>query len=387
MSVFDKVTVVIPSYKPDEKLLSTLSSVLSVGFTDVVVVDDGGGEKYAPIFNEVKKLSTCTVLHHDVNRGKGAALKTAFAYFLKNRPNSFGVVCADADGQHLADDIAKVAQAMIDDNAVVLGSRDFSDENVPSRSKAGNNISKFLFKALLGKRISDTQTGLRAIPREHLAAISSAEGDRYEYETNVLFLIAREKIPMTERTISTVYLDNNSSSHFRAVQDSARIYARPLKFLGISMISAIIDSLAIVYLYAAMKSSIPILLLSFMCLAVARVISGSINYILNSRIVFSPKKASVSSYLRYFLLAGGFFLIAVAAVYIAEYILIGGLPLEILMAPADAFSPYYVSTSPWQSVIIKNVIGLLLFFPSFRIQHNYVFHSKKNNSDKREALS
>ena len=365
MSIYNQVTVIIPSYKPDEKLLSTLDSILKQGFLDILVVDDGGGEKYAPVFDKVKEYPHCTVLHHPVNRGKGAALKTAFAYYLANRPDSVGVVTADADGQHLAKDIDKVASAMAESHTVVLGCRDFSEPHVPPRSKSGNNISRFLFRSLLGSRISDTQTGLRAIPREYLPAVASAEGDRYEYETHMLFLIAREKIPMTEQTIETVYLDNNASSHVRVLHDSARIYAKPLRFLGHSLLSAAADTLLFLLLFTLMNRILithPLTILA--ALAGARILSGTLNYFLNAMHVFQPGRPGFASWIRYTGLAAVFF--CITAVCLALY------PLYSFETQGAILGSV---------ILVKSVAGILLFFPSFRIQHNHVF-TKRTNTNK-----
>lgn len=366
MKIYNQVTVIIPSYKPDEKLFSTLDSILAQGFEDILVVDDGGGEKYAPIFDKVKEYEHCTVLHHPVNRGKGAALKTAFAYFLVNRPDSIGVVTADADGQHLAADIDKVASAMAESRTVVLGCRNFSEPHVPPRSKSGNRISRFLFHSLLGARISDTQTGLRAIPKEYIPAIASAEGDRYEYETHMLFLIAREKIPMTEQTIETVYLDNNASSHFRVLHDSARIYAKPLRFLGHSLLSAAVDTLLFLLLFSFINRTMilhPLTVLA--ALAGARILSGTLNYFLNAMYVFQPGRPCLASWLRYTGLAAAIFGITAVCLSLCPL-----LPFEMKEAILGSV------------VLVKSVVGILLFFICFRVQHNHVFirsrHSQNN---------
>ena len=118
--MFENVTIVIPSYKPDEKLISTVRGVREAGFSDVVVVDDGGGEKYSEYFKRVESEFGCTVLTHEINRGKGAALKTAFKYYIENRPNSVGLVTADADGQHLPSDMVAVAEQMTSTESIVL---------------------------------------------------------------------------------------------------------------------------------------------------------------------------------------------------------------------------------------------------------------------------
>ncbi len=379
MNIFDQVTVVIPSYKPDEKLLSTLESVLSVGFTDILVVDDGGGEIYAPIFEKVKQIPACTVLHHPVNKGKGAALKTAFTYYLENRPNSYGVVTADADGQHLASDILNVSKAMLEDRAVVLGCRDFSDPAVPPRSKSGNRISRFLFRAMLGRSISDTQTGLRAIPREYLDEIRKLPGDRYEYETQMLFLIAREKIPMSERTIQTVYIDNNASSHFRAIRDSARIYALPLRFLLCTFLAAVIDVLAIIYLFDALAPLLPLYTAPLLVLASARILSGSVHYLLNTKKVFTHHRATLRSYGRFAVFSSVQFLIQAATVYAVLLPYILQFSRMSPMVPLSNIIGFPGISDPFTILFIRIVVGILLFFPSFRIQHNHVFINKKGD--------
>ena len=112
-SDFAHVTVVLPSLNPDEKLQKTVASLLAAGFTDLVLVNDGSREDTLRFFP--KEDEHITVLRHEVNRGKGAALKTAFRYVLEHRPDSPGVVTADGDGQHRAEDVRRCAEAMIAD--------------------------------------------------------------------------------------------------------------------------------------------------------------------------------------------------------------------------------------------------------------------------------
>ncbi len=354
MSIFDKVTVVIPSYKPDEKLLSTLRGAIETGFTDIIVVDDGGGEKYAPIFDEVKKLPECTVLHHAVNRGKGAALKTAFAYYIENRKDSLGLVTADADGQHLPKDILGCAESMADSGSVVLGVRDFSQPHVPPRSKAGNRFTSGFFKIFFGMNISDTQTGLRAIPREYVKPISEVDGDRYEYETHMLFLISKAKIPLSEHVIDTVYIDDNSSSHFRVVRDSMRIYKLVLLFALSSIISTALDVGALLGYREIFSDVLPVLAAFAITVSAARLTSGLINYLMNYFTVFKREGGSGSLFR-----------------YIA-------LMIPLFVIPAGiAFALDIMSVHLWISCTVKVILSLVLFPISFRIQHNFVFNGHK----------
>ena len=226
------VTVIVPSYNPDEKLVKTVDGLLEYGFTDVLVVDDGSAEDKKVFFKEVAAKPGVTVIHHYVNRGKGRAMKTAFKYCLKNRPGIDGVITVDGDGQHLPKDIAACVYSMSghkDD--IILGVRDFSRPEVPFKSKFGNNLTSFIFR-LCGIKITDTQTGLRAIPYEHLKDMLRIKGERYEYETEQLLVFKKLGIGVHEVTIDTVYIDDNESSHFNPVKDSIRIYKVIFKFIG-----------------------------------------------------------------------------------------------------------------------------------------------------------
>ena len=146
------VTLLIPSYEPEERLVGYVDDLASRGLCRIVVVDDGSGESYRGIFDRLGEKPFCTVLHHDVNKGKGAALKTGYAYIHGQMPDVAGVVTADADGQHSPDDCARMAAALVEDgDSVFIGSRDFSFGKVPFRSWIGNRWSSFTFALVLGR--------------------------------------------------------------------------------------------------------------------------------------------------------------------------------------------------------------------------------------------
>ena len=105
-------TVIIPAYRPDERLIRLTAEVLAQGYA-VVVIDDGSGEAYAPVFDGLD--SRVTVLRHEKNRGKGAGIKTGLSYVQEENsktPDPFEqirfVCIMDADGQHLPTDMDKV---------------------------------------------------------------------------------------------------------------------------------------------------------------------------------------------------------------------------------------------------------------------------------------
>lgn len=353
----ERITVLIPAYKPDKKMLVTLDELIKAGFSDILVVNDGSGEKFEPIFEEVKKMPQCTLLVHPENKGKGAALKTAFQYFLDNREDKECIVAADADGQHLTKDIIATAMASVEEKKVVLGVRDFSDPNVPPRSKMGNQITCTVFRLFFGMKIQDTQTGLRAFPRKYLEEILKAKGDRYEYETNMLFIINRKQIPLLEVKIETVYIEENKSSHFRVVRDSIRIYALILKYLVSSVGSAVLDELAFfIFKNMGFLTSIIPIPLTFTAAILARIISSLFNFFVNAKVVFG-EKADAKSFVKYYLLAAVQISVSAAVVFLLEKVL--------------HIESNIVST------LIKAVVDTVLFFFSFRIQHKWVFNEGK----------
>ena len=160
-----QAVILIPSLEPDDRLPAYAAALLARGFAHVVVVDDGSAADYQPIFSRLDALDGCRVLHHEVNRGKGVALKTGYAYIRQSLPEAVGVITADADGQHAVEDCWRLAQALCGDrDALYLGSRDFSLGHVPPKSRWGNRITSGVFRLLYGQWLPDTQTGLRAFP-------------------------------------------------------------------------------------------------------------------------------------------------------------------------------------------------------------------------------
>jgi len=349
------VSVIIPAYKPDEKLIVTLTELVSLGFDDIIVVNDGSGEKFAPVFDKVKNIPECTLLLHEVNRGKGAALKTAFAFFSESRPDGVGVVTADADGQHMPKDIMAIAEKMAESKKIIIGARDFSDPNVPARSKFGNRTTSAVFRLFFGMKISDTQTGLRAFPRETLDIISTADGDRFEYETNMLMLINRKGLEFEEIRISTVYIEENKSSHFRVIRDSIRIYSLIIKYIFSSCAAALTDA-GVFWLVKQFGIFVFLPIpLTFTASLTARIISSIINYLINAKVVFGGT-TSGKTLLKYYSLAAVQITVSAVCVYLCERIF--GVTLPIL------------------STLLKIIVDTVLFFISFRVQHKWVFNDK-----------
>lgn len=215
----DDIAILIPALDPDEKLVAFVREIRAL-FAHVVVVDDGSSSG-ADAFSAIRPLANA-VLVHERNFGKGAALRTGFAWILENLPDVAGVVTADADGQHLPRDVARVADALRGHpGGLVLGARSFSG-SVPFRSRFGNWWARTFFKMLTGLAILDTQTGLRGVPRDILPRMLEIPGSRYEYEMEMLVQCQTFPAPPLQIPIETVYLDENRSSHFHPLRDTFR---------------------------------------------------------------------------------------------------------------------------------------------------------------------
>ena len=226
----EAVAVVLPSLDPDEKFAGVVDGLVEDGFEHIVIVDDGSDAAHQLWFEKAAAHPQVTVLHHGVNKGKGRALKTAFTHVKNELPALAGVITIDGDGQHLLPDIVACAERMLDaGDKVVLGCRDFDAPGVPPRSVAGNKTTNRMFKLFYGITISDTQTGLRAIPAQFLDRFIAMEGERFEYETNMLLQMKKQGIAFVEQPIETVYDPEDYSSHYNAVKDSWRIFKIMLK--------------------------------------------------------------------------------------------------------------------------------------------------------------
>lgn len=276
---------IVPSYQPDDKLVDTLSQTIQeLPSMPIVVVDDGGGDNFRCVFERVSQLTNVTVLHHGANAGKGAGIKTALQYALWKFPDSIGCVVFDGDGQHAPKDVRRVVEASVaNPSRLILGVRDFHNSklDIPLRSRFGNRLTEIIFRAFTGIKLIDTQTGLRVYPRSLAESLTQVKSNRYEFELEALLIAARQydyfQIP-----IETIYEDGNRCSHFNPVWDSIRIYSVFFKFIGATAVCSLVDYIIFAIVYAISSVVLP-------SMAVARVISVALNFVLNRNKVFHSK--------------------------------------------------------------------------------------------------
>lgn len=239
----NELVVVIPAYEPNNLLVELVEKLNQYfNYCKIVVVNDGSVKDPAKeAFAKISEFSNVILINHEVNKGKGAALKTAYKYIAEMDNEHHIIVSCDSDGQHKPEDIYKVAQYYDSiRDGLVLGSRQFEGK-VPLRSRFGNDATRFLYRLQNSKSLSDNQTGLRAFGSELLPFMMSIKGNRYEYEMNVLMECQRSAIMVSEVKIETVYINSNAESHFRPVRDFLKICKHMLKYAIPAFIALLTD--------------------------------------------------------------------------------------------------------------------------------------------------
>ena len=366
MQNISQVSVVLPSLDPDEKLDAVIDGLLQYGFTDIILVNDGSKAENLPRFQRAaERHPEITLLHHEVNRGKGAALKTAFAWFLKNRPDGLGVVTVDGDNQHHPADTRACCLRMLESGNVVLGCRDFTGKDVPARSRFGNHTTSAVFKIFCGMTLSDTQTGLRAIPRKAVEAFLTVSGDRFEYETNMLLAMKTMGISYEEVSIRTVYIEENKSSHFHAIKDSWRIYklilAHFFRYTLSSLLSFVVDALGVFLLTVLLSKTLADPMLGAVATIGARIISSLLNFFMNKNYVFRTRVSTGKAMAKYYALA--------VPQMAAQWLLNQSFYTLLHVSPEAAGI----------RTLIHIVVMTVLFLVSYTIQQRWVFAKSKND--------
>lgn len=334
--------VLIPAYRPSPDLRRLADELIARGCAHILVVDDGSGPEYRALFDSLAARPQTEVLWHAVNLGKGAALKTGINAILCRWPNIHAVITADADGQHAPADIVKVAQAAESNSGnLVLGVRTFG-AGAPLRSRIGNRLTRVVVSALVGRAISDTQTGLRAIPAQLLPHLLRLNSRGYDFELDMLISCKHHEIPILEVPIETIYIDGNRSSHFNPLLDSMRIYFVLVRFASVSMLTALLDNVVFALAYW-MGSELG------MSQAIGRVASLAFNYAAVKKAVFSSDRKHRDAFVKYLAL-----------------VVVSGLMSFGLIR-------FLVAHLPIGVIPAKVIAETLLFFVNFVVERDFVF--------------
>ncbi len=367
------IAVLIPALDPGRDLIEYCDRLIASGIETLILVDDGSDSEHATVFKELS--DRCLVLTHPHNLGKGRALKDAFKLIMSGALTDTVscdesdlskwepylkqikvIVTADSDGQHAVEDVLAVGrEALSHGDALVLGARDFDNENVPFKSRNGNKITRRLFKLLHRLELVDTQTGLRGIPVSILDRLIKGKGNRFEYELDMLVIAARTHIPVVEVPIETIYENNNEQTHFRAVRDSIAVYrilfGTFFKYLIASLSSFVVDILFF-RMFLAMFSGLSEATAIMFATAGARVVSSIYNFLMNKTVVFLKEGKNIQT-------AAGYYTLCICQTAASA-------GLVILL---HRFLPL-------EETYVKVIVDSLLFCISYQIQKHIVFASR-----------
>jgi len=331
----------IPAYCPDSSMIELLKKLNEAEFA-CCVVDDGSPLDDQSIFARAEDYAA--VLHQSPNQGKGAALRYGLRFIKEHTADNCIIVTMDADGQHKTEDAESCAKAaLVNPGCLILGCRDFSGPEVPLHNRFGNHLTAGLFALCTGVSVGDTQTGLRAFDRSLIDRMLKVEGNRYEYEMNVLLSCAKSHTPIHQVPIQTIYQDGNRSTHFHILRDSFLIYKQLFQFAASSLASFAVD-----------YGLFAILSLFFTPIAsnlIARLFSAAFNYQINRKAVFHEEGSGSSSLVRYIILA------------------------SCILAVNTLLLNLMVASLGMNEYAAKLLVELILFLASWSIQKNFVFVS------------
>ncbi len=213
--------VLLPTFNNADALPHVLDEIARRSWP-MLVVDDGSTDTTASVLEKFQRDQPTATLHrlsHPTNRGKGRALRSGFAE--ARRRGYTHALTMDTDGQHVAEDAAKLLDAAAENpTALVTGWRDAADPHYPGKSRWGRRFSNFAILLCSGRRVIDSQCGLRVYPLGLVEAVDVRAG-RYGYEAEVLTRSGWAGCPLVQVPTRTIYLPRDRRvSHFRPVRDS-----------------------------------------------------------------------------------------------------------------------------------------------------------------------
>lgn len=213
-----KCVVVMPTYNNAGTIAQVIDDVKKYS-DDVIVVNDGSTDETASILSSIKDIK---VIDYPKNKGKGYALKLGLA-----KAYEWGyryAITIDSDGQHYADDIPVFIEKIEEKpDSLLIGARNLTADNMPSKNTFANKFSNFWYKVETGEKLSDTQSGFRLYPLNKLQKIHFLTR-RYEFEVEIIVRAAWRGVNVENVPIKVYYPPvEERVSHFRPLQDFTRI--------------------------------------------------------------------------------------------------------------------------------------------------------------------
>ena len=359
---YDKVPIIIPALNPDNRIITFIEMLEDQGFNHFIVVDDGSTTEVKKSTFPILKERGITVISYDRNKGKGRALKAGMSYAYDNMPDIIGVVTADYDGRQCAEAVSEVAGKLLSGSKFVLGVRDLDGSNMSKGMRRGYRLTELVFRTLYSKKMRDIQTGLRGIAKSLIPGFLEIRGSRYEYEPKMIVEAVRDEIPIDEveagpiRPIgvdeSTLYISENFHTFTDSFRISVVLFLNFLEYALSSITATIVDFVLFYVLSEFVFANLELNLCVLLSTVLARVVSASLAFAINRRVVFKSDANLAKTIVMYFSLAA------------------------IIMFCSAELVTLFVSLFGGNKTFTKLFVDLCLFFLSYQIQQRVIFRKK-----------
>ncbi len=296
-----KVIVALPAYN-EEKYIGSLVLLAKRYADEVIVVDDGSTDGTA----EIAGLAGAAVIRHQQNQGKGAAVQSILSEARKR--NTDTLVILDADYQHRPEEIPRLTEAVAQGFDLVIGSRKVQSASIPAYRRAGQRVIAYFSHILSQDKISDTESGFRALSKKAIAEIQLKERG-FAVESEMISAAVKMGLKVTEVPISVIYTKDGSTlnpvTHGIGVLNRLMVMIserRPLLFFG--LVGGILIGLGIVagagvartyYASLVLATGTALIAILLVTIGVLSIFTGIILNVLVKRISESLKPGGPSS--------------------------------------------------------------------------------------------
>lgn len=214
----NQVCIIVPTYNNEKTLASVLAELKSYPYP-IIVVNDGSTDYTSSILSETEGIIVCA---YPQNQGKGFALQTGFKKAVELGFDY--AVTIDSDGQHHPSDIPALLEKSAENpNAIIIGTRNLQEKNMPGKNTFANKFANFWFLIETGRKLPDTQSGFRVYPLKQMAHRKYFT-KHYDLELEILVRSTWQGISTIPVPIRVSYAPGNEQvSHFKPIRDFARI--------------------------------------------------------------------------------------------------------------------------------------------------------------------